>query len=150
MNTPRIQGLRSAIRFSAICGSAIAAFAFALAFAGERHLSYQIERFLAGKEEGPGLVVYLGLICLVFACYLLASKSRLAQPAGILAIAAVAAVFAWCQLHLGFLPSPYLMAMALPALFHIVAVGILRPARGREPVPAQNETAGFATAPEAA
>ncbi|MCA9230603.1 MAG: hypothetical protein KDA57_08125 [Planctomycetales bacterium] len=115
MNTTTFRESESITRAIAKWGSVVAALMFGIAFVADRALSYRLVAEQAAQ---------VGLILFVFAGYLIAWKKRFELVGSILALGAVGAFFAWCQISYGGTPELFLLAVALPAVFHLVALAL--------------------------
>lgn len=101
-------------------------------FATNSNFGYHLQQIYAGKEESIKLPVFLGMILAVFVGYLLARKKQLAVVGATIAMIATAVIYAWCELWYLDPLSPYLLALAGPALFHLASVELDRAAARQE------------------
>lgn len=129
MNPSQKQALGNATQVAARIGSGLAVLACALALALDRNLPLQIERFLTERGENVDLAIYLGLMTIGGVGYALTLGNRFAVAGSVAVVAAVALMFAWCQSRLSFYPSPFLAALAAPALLCLLHAVVTRPQR---------------------
>ena len=142
LNLSRFENLSRALAHS---GSAIAALIFGICFATEKNFAYQTKRFLTGQDEDLGLPIFLCLLLAVFVGYVLAGKKQFVAIGSILTIGAVGAVYAWCQVELNRSPGPYLIVLACPALFHLLALMLHRQSLQGERASLQSQAFGYET-----
>ena len=100
-------------RAIALWGSAVAAIMFGLAFVTDVRLSYEIV---------SGQIVSIVLTLFVFLGYLLAWRQKYEATGSLIAVAGVAALYVWFYTAYSIIPAPALLAVALPAVFHLIAV----------------------------
>ena len=98
-------------------GSVVAAIMFGIAFLTDKSLSYAIV---------SGQALQIALVLAVFIGYLLAWKKRHEAIGSLLAIAAVGIYYLWSQVNIDFTLGPFYSVVALPALFHLLAVAFHR------------------------
>lgn len=113
MNATTIRECESVSRAIALLGSVVAAIVFGAAFLTDVVISYPV---VAGQAD------QIVLVLLIFSGYLLAWKKKYEVVGSIVALAAVAVFCAWCLFVEKVNPSPYILVVALPALFHLAAV----------------------------
>lgn len=133
MNAQLLNRMENLSRTIAVWTSALATIIFAgVFFATDSNFGYQLQQFFVGKAVSIKLPVFLGMICAVFVGYLLAIKKQLAVVGGSIAMAAAAVIYTWCELwHLDPLSS-FLLALAGPALFHLVSAQLRHVAAKKE------------------
>jgi hypothetical protein len=117
MNATNVRECESVTRVIAVWGSVVAAVIFGIGFLTDRALSYHI---VIGQAE------QIALVLLVFAGYLLAWKKSCEACGSILALVAVGAFWAWCRIQNPESPNPFFLVIAVPALFHLLAVAFHR------------------------
>ncbi len=109
------------LRAVAVWGSAIAAALFVRGFATDHRLLDSLELSLKSKVAEPNVLVYLGLLVILFSFYSLAGNRDWELTASLLAVGTVVGIYSWCKLSLNFYPDPYLLSLALPPLCRIPA-----------------------------
>lgn len=117
MNSLTLHQCEGVTRSIARWGSVVAAMLFGLAFVTDRTLSYGLF---------AGHIVQILLVLVVFAGYLLAWRDRFEALGSVLVLAAVGMFYGWNRHSItGSEPTgPYFLAVAVPALFHLLAFAI--------------------------
>ena len=119
MNEAQIQEAESVTRSIARWGSIVAAIIFAVAFVTDRRLSWEL---VAGQA------LQIALVVSIFVGYGLALTERFEVLGSVIALAAIVVICVLCWVKAAFLPSPFFLAVGLPALFHLGAIALHRSA----------------------
>ena len=120
MNATTIHEAESVTRSIARWGSAAAAIIFGFAFVTDEMLRWYID---------PSQVFQIGTIMAIsaiFVGYALAWLNRFEVLGSVIALVSMAAVYVICILTDNVPPGLFFLAVGLPALFHLVAVGLHR------------------------
>ena len=117
MKAVAVHEWESVARAIAIGGSIAAAVIFAVGFATDRALSYDLV---------SGQAWQIALVLVMFVGYWFAWSIRYEISGSIVALAAVAAFWFWCRSYGLGVPYPIFLVVSVPAVFHLAAVALHR------------------------
>lgn len=117
MKAVAVHECESVARTIAIWGSIAAAIIFAVGFATDRALSYDLVIGQAGQ---------IALVLVMFVGYWFAWSMRYEIVGSIVALVAVAAYWFWCRSYGLGVPYPIFLVVSVPAVFHLAAVALHR------------------------
>ena len=122
MSVKSIGSYQNVTHILALGASIVTTIVFGIGFLTEKQLIYHVLHYSELITPNYGLLIYLALLAAVFASYLIASRAKHEFLGSILALCAVGAIFPIVKLTDHFYPSPYLLTLAAPAVFHLTTV----------------------------
>ena len=118
MTTATQNKLSSLFRLVALATSAIAAGLVAFTFGSDSQITFHVKEYFTSDLGHANLLMFVASTVLVALGYLVATSKRFLNARNWISLTGLAAMFILAQTNVGFLMSPFALALAAPAVFH--------------------------------